>query len=57
MLELLETNPFPDAPPRYVRLVHYRYEFTALKTKGQSGAWWRRQHLGYLTRPISQSYL
>ena len=57
VLELFETNPFPDAPPRYVRLVRYHYEFTDLKTKGQSGAWWRRQHFGYLTRPFSQSDL
>jgi hypothetical protein len=50
-LSLLETNPFPDEPPRYVRAELYRYEFTS--PNDDSGAWWKRRRLrGYLP-PIS----
>jgi lipase maturation factor len=42
VLSLLRNNPFPDAPPTYVRASLYRYEFTRF---GESG-WWRRQRLG-----------
>lgn len=42
VLSLLRSNPFPDAPPTYVRASLYRYEFTRF---GESG-WWRRQRLG-----------
>jgi hypothetical protein len=46
-LSLLASNPFPDAPPRYVRAELYRYEFTS---PGESSdAWWTRRRLrGYL---------
>ncbi|MEA3208095.1 MAG: lipase maturation factor 1 [Chthoniobacter sp.] len=40
VLALLEWNPFPQRPPRYVRAVVYDYHFTRL---GQGGsAWWTR---------------
>jgi lipase maturation factor 1 len=43
VLSLLERNPFPAAPPRYVRAVVYDYHFTTLATRRQTGAWWRRE--------------
>jgi hypothetical protein len=46
VLALLESNPFPDAPPRYVRALVYRYHFTDLASGSPSGAWWRREYLG-----------
>ena len=50
-LSLLATNPFPDAPPRFVRAELYRYEFTS--PDDDSDAWWKRWRLrGYLP-PIS----
>ena len=42
VLGLLERNPFPDAPPRYLRSTLYRYEFA----EPESGDWWQRQRLG-----------
>ncbi len=42
---LLAANPFPDAPPRYVRARLYRYHFTTLAERRQTGAWWRREEL------------
>jgi hypothetical protein len=41
-LSLLANNPFPDAPPKYVRARLYRYQFTPLGEKG----WWKRELIG-----------
>jgi lipase maturation factor 1 len=46
VLQLFARNPFPSSPPREVRAVIYRYWFTDLKTKRETGAWWRRELLG-----------
>jgi hypothetical protein len=42
VLELLETNPFPDKPPRMVRALGYDYAFTGFGERGKDGAWWKR---------------
>jgi Protein of unknown function (DUF1222). len=41
-LSLLANNPFPDAPPHYIRARLYRYEFAPLGDK----AWWKREPMG-----------
>jgi hypothetical protein len=46
VLALLKHNPFPDAPPRYLRAVVYRYHFTGLAEHHRTGAWWRRELSG-----------
>lgn len=43
VLALLERNPFPAAPPRYVRAIVYDYHFTDFAERRATGAWWRRQ--------------
>jgi predicted DCC family thiol-disulfide oxidoreductase YuxK len=43
VLALLGKNPFPDAPPRFIRAVVYDYHFTDLKARRKEGAWWRRE--------------
>ena len=43
VLRLLEKNPFPDHPPRFVRAVLYDYHFTDGATRRETGAWWRRE--------------
>jgi len=53
VLTLLGENPFPGAPPRYVRLVYYRYRFSTPTERATSGAWWQRERVGYLTEPLS----
>ena len=50
---LLGENPFPGAPPRYVRLVYYRYRFSTPPERARGGAWWRRERVGNLTEPLS----
>jgi hypothetical protein len=46
VLALLRKNPFPYAPPRYVRALLYRYRFTTLAEHRADGAWWKRTLLG-----------
>ena len=45
VLALLQTNPFPTAPPRYLRAWAYEYRFTNFAERRQTGAWWRRRFL------------
>ena len=48
---LLERNPFPDMPPRYIRAVLYDYRFTTWDERRATGAWWKREDRGiYLPR-------
>ena len=53
VLALLQTNPFPDAPPKYVRLKYFRYFFSSPEERASSGAWWVREPRGDLTQPVS----
>jgi len=52
VLALLESNPFPAAPPRYVRALLYDYRYT--QAGDDSGtAWWKRELEGVYCPPIS----
>src|SRR5438067_4723513 len=42
---LLVTNPFPHEPPRYIHAIFYRYRFTTLRERRETGAWWKREQL------------
>jgi hypothetical protein len=53
VLALLERNPFPNAPPRYLRAVVCEYHFTDLATRRATGQWWRREWKGIYLPPIS----
>jgi hypothetical protein len=44
VLKLFSKNPFPNAPPRYVRAGFYRYHFTDFATFSKTGDWWRREY-------------
>ena len=43
---LLKTNPFPNAPPRYIRALAYDYHFTDFASRRKTGDWWRRELKG-----------
>lgn len=43
---LLLDNPFPEAPPAYVRLLLYSYSFTDRTTRCANGDWWQRTLIG-----------
>ncbi|WP_280669669.1 MULTISPECIES: lipase maturation factor family protein [unclassified Kitasatospora] len=51
-LRLLRGNPFPDAPPTYVRAVLYRYRFTSWRELRESGAWWHRTRVREYLAPV-----
>ena len=55
VLALFARNPFPNNPPVRVRAVIYQYWFTDLKTKRQTGMWWRRQELGDYAPPLERA--
>lgn len=46
VLALLESNPFPDAPPRFVRARFYNYRFAEADAPCTRGEWWARQERG-----------
>jgi hypothetical protein len=52
-LSLLRTNPFPNAPPRYIRALYYQYKFTTPDEHRSSGLWWNRQLIGTFYGPVS----
>jgi hypothetical protein len=50
-LSLLAGNPFPDAPPRWVRAQYYRYRFAP--PGDPEGRWWQRTLVGSWLPPLS----
>jgi hypothetical protein len=58
LLERLCTDPeairdlftsLPEKPARYVRIRFWRYRFTSVEERAQSGNWWSRQELATTT--------
>ncbi len=49
---LLAVDPFPDTPPRAIRIVRYRYAFT--RPGDGSPDWWRRDERGEYLRPVTR---
>jgi hypothetical protein len=43
---LLRYNPFPNTPPRYLRVLVYRYSFTSGRERKITGNWWKAEYLG-----------
>ena len=55
VLALFKSNPFPKAPPRYVRAMLWQYWFTSIDEKRRTGNWWRRQLLGLYAPEITST--
>jgi predicted DCC family thiol-disulfide oxidoreductase YuxK len=53
VLGLLSSNPFPNAPPRYVRAVVYDYKFSDFRTRRATGQWWTRRPRGLYFPEVS----
>ena len=51
VLSLLEKNPFPQGPPKFVRAMIYEYHFTDIPTRQENDLWWRRDQ-GKLFSPV-----
>jgi len=50
---LLARNPFPDAPPQYVRAKLFDYHFTTAEEHRATGAWWKREEQGEYLPAVS----
>jgi len=53
VLKLLDENPFPNKPPRFVRAELYEYSFTDFATKRADGRWWDSEYKGLYFPPVS----
>lgn len=53
VLALLQKNPFPEHPPKFLRAELYEFDFTESAERHETGAWWRRKRLGEYLPPIS----
>lgn len=53
VLKLLDGNPFSDAPPKFIRVLLYDYEFSSFKEKKEEGRWWTRRYMGIYSPTIS----
>jgi predicted DCC family thiol-disulfide oxidoreductase YuxK len=53
VLALLDSNPFPDRPPRFVQAKLYDYHFADWSKHEASGQWWVRQPEGWYFPPVS----
>lgn len=55
VLRLLRHNPFPHAPPTFVRVRRYRYRFTTWGQLRSTGVWWDRTLLGDYLPPVTKA--
>ena len=57
VLALLDDNPFADEPPRYVRLLYYKYRFATPAERRDQDVWWTREFSASLTPAITLEQL
>lgn len=50
---LIEENPFPDRPPKYIRTSTWKYEFSAPHQRQETGQWWTRELVGPYCPPVT----
>jgi len=53
VLSLLQSNPFPGAPPKFVRAELWEYHFASPETHEKTGVWWVRKDEGLWFPPVS----
>ena len=51
-LKLLRSNPFPHAPPAFVRARLYRYRFSTGRERRETGNWWMRDLVSDYMPPV-----
>lgn len=54
VLKMLKHNPFPLAPPKYIRAILYDYHFTSRENRKKTGEWWERKYIRMYLPPISK---
>jgi len=52
---LFKGNPFGGSAPKMVRAVLWRYWFTSMEEKKQTGNWWRRELLGLYAPELTRT--
>jgi lipase maturation factor 1 len=53
VLALIQTNPFHDRPPRFIRARLYEYRFTDRANRRETGNWWIRTPVGLYVPPVT----
>ncbi len=53
VLRLLRKNPFPDAPPKYVRARFFLYRYSTPEERKAGGQWWTRTPVDVYLPPVS----
>jgi len=53
VLALLDHNPFPDQPPKYLRARLEMYQFATPEMKRKTGQWWTSKPLGVYVPPLT----
>ena len=53
VLSLMDENPFPASPPRYIRAQLYLYTFSDPETRRETGNWWERRFVRTYFGPVS----
>lgn len=53
VLAILESNPFPDRPPEFVRARLYQYRFSDNNERAVDGVWWVREEAGTYLPAVS----
>lgn len=48
---LFASNPFPGAPPTYIRALLYDYRFSSRGELEHTGSWWQRDLIGFYLPP------
>jgi uncharacterized membrane protein len=51
-LGLLGENPFPNAPPKWIRAQLYLYHFTTPAERRTTGRWWNREYVAPYFPPV-----
>jgi hypothetical protein len=52
VVRLMGASPFGAEPPKFMRIVRYRYTFTTAEQREGTGAWWGRQYLDVWFPPV-----
>lgn len=53
VIRLLDENPFPDRPPKYIRAMMYNYHFTDSSERRETGNWWKHGEPRVYLAPVT----
>jgi hypothetical protein len=56
-LKLIRSSPFANEKPTFIRARYYLYEFTSVKEKKETAAWWNRTLIGDYLPPVRMADL